>query len=48
MFHSNATESGVGETTGTQYTFLENFSGHIEDAFVNGQITQTTVIQLAG
>jgi hypothetical protein len=43
MFHSNAHESGVGETSGASYTLLENFSDHIEGSFVNGQFTQTTV-----
>jgi hypothetical protein len=45
MFHSNATESGAGETTGAHYTFLENFSDHIEGTLINGQFTQTTVIR---
>lgn len=43
MFHSNAGESGVGESSGARYTLLENFSDHLEDTFVNGQFTQTTL-----
>lgn len=45
MFHSNAVESGVGETTAASYRLLGNFSDHIEGSFVNGQFTQTTVIR---
>jgi hypothetical protein len=45
MFHSNAAESGVGESTGAAYTLLGNFSDHLEGSFVNGQFTQTTVIR---
>jgi hypothetical protein len=45
MFHSNAVESGVGETTGASYRLLANFSDHLEGSFVNGQFTQTTVIR---
>lgn len=45
MFHSNAVESGVGETTVASYRLLENFSDHVEGSFVNGQFTQTTVIR---
>jgi hypothetical protein len=45
MFHSNAVENGIGETSGASYKLLENFSDHIEGSFVNGQFTQTTVIR---
>jgi hypothetical protein len=45
MFHSNAAESGVGESTGAAYRLYENFSDHLEGSFVNGQFTQTTVIR---
>jgi hypothetical protein len=45
MFHSNAVETGIGETSGASYTLLATFSDHIEGSFVNGQFTQTTVIR---
>lgn len=46
MFHANdQAVSGVGQTTGARYTEIANFSDHIEGSFVNGQLSQTTVIR---
>jgi hypothetical protein len=45
MFHSDAVESGFGQTSGAPYRLLANFSDHIEGSLVNGQFTQTTVIR---